>query len=206
MAQKVKILGVVGSMEHNSIASQALKMALESASKAGAEPVLIELNQYELPILGSTFTHPNSDADVKKLKKEFASAQGFILATPEYHGSVSGALKNALDHMGFDEFEGKMAGLIGVAGGALGAGNALNHLRVICRQLHAWVVPSEVSIASSHQAFDLAGKPKDPQLSNRLQKLGTEVAQFALLHNQEAWKDFVKLWEQSVQNPGGEGR
>ncbi len=43
--------------------------------------------------------------------EEVAGAQGIILGTPEYHGSFSGVLKNALDLMGFDEFEGKMIGL-----------------------------------------------------------------------------------------------
>ena len=63
-----------------------------------------------------------------------------ILATPEYHGGSSGVLKNALDLMGFDEFEGKMVGLVGVSGGRMGAVDALNTLRNIGRALHAWVV------------------------------------------------------------------
>ena len=43
-------------------------------------------------------------------------AQGIILGTPAYHGSFSGVLKNAMDLMGFDEFGGKIIGLVGVSG------------------------------------------------------------------------------------------
>jgi NAD(P)H-dependent FMN reductase len=48
-----------------------------------------------------------------------------IAGTPLYHGSYSGVLKNAIDPMGFHEFEDKMVGLVGVSGGRMGAGNAL---------------------------------------------------------------------------------
>ena len=53
---------------------------------------------------------------VGKLREEVRAAEGIILGTPEYHGGFSGVLKNALDLMGFDEFEGKMMGLVGVSG------------------------------------------------------------------------------------------
>ena len=59
--------------------------------------------------------------DVFRLRTEVKEAEGVILGTPEYHGSFSGVLKNALDLMGFDEFEGKMIGLVGVSGGRMGA-------------------------------------------------------------------------------------
>jgi len=54
------------------------------------------------------------------LREEVKQAHGIILGTPEYLGSYSGVLKNALDLMGFEEFEGKMLGLLGVSGGAMG--------------------------------------------------------------------------------------
>jgi multimeric flavodoxin WrbA len=59
------------------------------------------------------------------------AAQGIILATPEYHGGYSGVLKNALDLMGFEEFEGKVRGLVGVSGGGMGAFGSLNNLRAV---------------------------------------------------------------------------
>ena len=71
-------------------------------------------------------------------------------------------LKNALDLMGFDEIEGKMIGLVGVSGGAMGAFDALNSLRNVGRALHAWVVPEQAAVAEAWKAFDGSGAVKDP--------------------------------------------
>mgnify|MGYP001606832153 CR=1 FL=1 len=184
MPPHIRILGICGSLEPKSNSMRALNIALEGARASGANLCVVDLRQYQLPILNSPYQHPKSLEHLQKMKKEFQEADGIIMATPEYHGSLSGALKNALDLMGFNEFEGKMIGLIGLAGGDMGAFNALNHLRTICRQVHAWVVPSQVSIADSHLAFNAGGQIKNPKLVQRLRKLGIEVTKFALLHRQ----------------------
>ena len=206
MRTNIHIMGVCGSLEDDSKTLKLLRPALQGASRAGAGVSVFNLRDYQIPLFNSPHTHPKSAAHVENMRQRFKRADGLILATPEYHGSFTGALKNAMDWMGFDEFEGKMVGLVGIAGGSLGAINALNHLRGVCRQVHAWVVPSQVSVAHSHEAFDKSGNLKDPELSKRLRQLGAEVAGFALLHNHKKWKDFVNLWEKSIQNPGGSNR
>jgi FMN reductase len=65
------------------------------------------------------------------LREEVNQGQGIILGTPEYHGGYSGVLKNALDLMGFEKFEEKMLGLVGVSGGAMGAFGPMNSLREV---------------------------------------------------------------------------
>jgi FMN reductase len=116
---------------------------------------------------------------VKRFRSELRASDGIILGTPEMHGTISGVLKNALDLTGTEEFEEKM---LGVAGGRMGAVEALSHLRSIGRSLHAWVVPAQVSITDSAQVFNLNGEPADPELGDRLKSVGREVAQFARLH------------------------
>lgn len=81
--------------------------------------------------------------DVAKLRQAVTQADGLILATPEYHGSISGVLKNALDLMSFDELSDKVVGLISVLGGQSNS-NALNDLRVILRWVHGWVIPEQI--------------------------------------------------------------
>lgn len=206
MASRIRIVGLCGSLEPHSNTLRVLETALASARACGAAVNIVDLRELQIPVFNSPFIHPNSKKHVARMKQEFRRADGIIFATPEYHGSVSGALKNALDWMGFEEFEGKVVGLIGVAGGDPGAFNALNHLRTIGRQLHAWVVPSQVSIANSRQILASDGAVKDSRLSDRIRRLGEEVARFALLHKQGRSGDFLKLWEQRVANPGGEGR
>lgn len=101
------------------------------------------------------------------LQNTVKQADGLILATPEYHGSVSGVLKNALDLMGFEELSGKVAGGISVLGGQPNS-NALNELRLIMRWVHAWVIPEQIAIGQAWQAFNPDGSLKDEKLAQRL--------------------------------------
>ncbi|MBW3621787.1 MAG: NAD(P)H-dependent oxidoreductase [Armatimonadetes bacterium] len=199
---RVEVVGLCGSLKERSATRRALEIALEGAAEAGARTVLVDLRDYSLPFAGMAHD-PEVFPDVARLSERFREAEGILLGTPEYHGSFSGVLKNALDLMGFDEFEGKMIGLVGVAGGSIGAINALTHLRSVGRQLHAWVLPQQVSIARSYDAFDSEGRLKDPKLEERLKEIGREVAHFSCLHSTRA-ADFIRQWEQAAENPGGD--
>ena len=127
-----------------------------------------------------------------------------LLATPEYHRGYSGLLKNAIDLMGFDEFRGRMIGLVGVGGGALGAVNGLNGLRTVGRSLHAWVIPSQATIPEAWKVFDDSGNLTDAGLAERLLDVGREVARFARLHTSRQAHEFMALWEDAQPNPGGD--
>ena len=115
---------------------------------------------------------------------------------------MSGVLKNAIDLMGFSEFEGKMVGLIGVAGGRMGAEGSLAQLRSIARNLRAWVVPEQASIPQSFQAFNEDGQLVDTELAKRVEGVGQQVARFALLHGAEAAVDYLAACQKAVSNPG----
>ena len=203
MARNVRVLAVCGSCDPGSKTMKALRLAAGAVSEAGADVEVLDLRDYPLPILFSPHAPSGSDAAVDAVKAKFREADALLIGSPEYHGSYSGALKNLLDLMGFEEFEGKMVALVGVAGGALGATNALNHLRTVCLQLHSWVLPEQVSVAHSSDAFDAAGRPTDAGTAKRLQDLGVQLVKFALLHRDASANAFVQYWEQSLQNPGG---
>ena len=135
----VKIVGISGSLREGSYSFQALNLVAQRLSDLGATVEIIDLRSLNLP-----FCHGGKDysdyPDVAKLQQTVKAADGLILATPEYHGSVSGVMKNALDLLTFDELSGKVTGLISVLGGQSNS-NALNDLRVIMRWVHAWVIP-----------------------------------------------------------------
>jgi len=172
----------------------AVSVALDGASPHASSTGLIELRDYELPFCGQT-EEDQYPSDVFRLRKELRGANGIILGTPEYHGSLSGALKNMLDLMGAEEFEGKIVGLVGIAGGQAGAINSLNTMRMIGRNLHSWVLPQEVSIADSARAFDAEGSATDPAIKRRLLNLGAQVVRLASLQERIKQDDFMKMWE-----------
>jgi NAD(P)H-dependent FMN reductase len=180
----------------------ALAVALRGAEEAGAETKLINLRDYKL-VFCDGGDGDKTPQDVSRLREEVQGAKGVILGTPEYHGGYSGVLKNALDLMGFDEFEGKMIGLVGVSGGGMGAFGALSALRSIGRALHAWVVPEQAAVAHVSDVFDEQGNCKDKAIEKRLKAVGRQVAQFAGLHSSEQAREFLKQWESAAKNPGG---
>ncbi len=118
MARNVRVLAVCGSCDPGSKTMKALRLAAGAVSEAGADVEVLDLRDYPLPILFSPHAPSGSDAAVDAVKAKFREADALLIGSPEYHGSYSGALKNLLDLMGFEEFEGKMVALVGVAGGA----------------------------------------------------------------------------------------
>jgi FMN reductase len=129
------------------------------------------------------------------MRQAIRESQGIILATPEYHGSLTGALKNMLDLMSTDDFETKIIGLVGIAGGHVGAIHSLNTMKTICRNLHCWVLPQEVSIANSGQAFDKDGAMTDPALEERLLNLGRQLVKFASMQKEVQQSEFMNMWK-----------
>jgi len=203
----IRVAGICGSLRPGSYTRMALKIALDAASEAGAgETRLIDLREYDLPFATGEEVAGKAAASVLRLRAEVKAADGLILATPEYHNSFSGVLKNALDLMGFNEIEGKMIGLIGVAGGSLGAFDALNELRNIGRALHAWVIPEQASIPEAWKYFSEQGAISNAALEQRLHEVGKQVARFARVHKCAGARDFLELWEKAPKNPGGADR
>lgn len=196
------VVGICGSIRPGSYTRLALQLALQGAAEMGAESRLIDLSVFNLVFCDGKEDESAYPDDVSRLREQVGAAHGILLATPEYHGGYSGVLKNAMDLMGFDEFRGKMIGLIGVSGGALGAVNALNNLRTIGRALHAWVIPSQAMVPEAWKVFDDSGRLTDDDLRERLLNVGREVARFARLHSSSQAREFLQLWEDAQPNPG----
>ncbi|HWG89797.1 MAG TPA: NAD(P)H-dependent oxidoreductase [Candidatus Thermoplasmatota archaeon] len=198
----VRVVALPGSLREGSHTRMALRIALEGAREAGATTEFLDLRGLPIPFVDGEQEPEDYPEAVQALLRAVQQADGILLGTPEYHGSYSGVLKNALDLMGFDEFEGKMIGLVSVGGGALGGAHALAHLRGVGRALHAWVVPIEASIPRAHTAFNEDGTCKDPRLEARLKAVGRQVAEFSYLHRSSEWRAFLEKWQEAPENPG----
>ena len=158
----MRLLAISGSLRRSSYNSALLDAV---AAECGAEVDFVFWNHVDrIPAY-------NEDADgepdpVLLLKEEIAQANAVLFATPEYNGSIPGALKNALDWVSrpFDgnPLRGKPVAVIGASQGAFGAVWAQAELRKVLRTLGASVEEHELAVAHAQDAFT-AGLLRDPQ-------------------------------------------
>jgi FMN reductase len=121
----------------------------------------------------------------RALVEALAEADGVIVASPAYHGTVSGLVKNALDHAEDLRYadrpylEGRAVGCIAVAGGAQAGATTLAALRAVAHALRGWPTPLGVAVDTSDRVFDAAGALDDGVVLGRLDLLADQVVGFA---------------------------
>ncbi len=174
MSNSPHIVGVCGSLRDDSYTRIALEHALQAVADRGGSTELLDLRGYDLPV----FDPDNPDAgDAEQFRTKIRTADAILLGSPMYHGSYASGLKNALDYCGFDEFEDRTVGLLGVAGGQFPI-TTLEHLRSVCRALNAWVLPHQAAVATASSQFE-DGEFVDQEVANRVRSLGRLAAEYA---------------------------
>lgn len=169
---KIKILGVVGSLRKDSYNHFALRAAQELLPE-GAVLDLVEL--HGIPVFNQD-DEMTPSASVLAFKKQILVADAILFATPEYNYSVPGGLKNAIDWAsrpyGDSVWLGKPAAIMGASVGSLGTARAQYHLRQILVSLNMPVVNQpEVMIGNAAKAFSLDGKLTDDKTKQVIQQL-----------------------------------
>ena len=184
-APSARILGLGGGLRPQSRSLSALKEALAFAEAAGAETRLIALDDLDLPLYRPNNATPEAygpDAapHIVRLLEAFRWANGYLWASPSYHGSLTGAIKNALDYAQFlstdspSFLSGKTVGMISTGAGSIAAVNVITQLNQVAHGLRAGVVPLAVPIIAVGNAFD-GDRLIDPQVRQRLEMLAKEL-------------------------------
>jgi FMN reductase len=177
------ILGLGGTTRPGSTTERALAVALRAAAHEGADTVMISGSDLLLPM----YT-PNADertAEGRRLVDIYRRCSGIIIASPAYHGSMSGLIKNALDYaedLRMDErtyFDGIAVGMIACAGGWQAAVQTLTALRAVAHALRGWPTPLGAALNSSLGLFGPEGECIDLSSKFQLETVGRQVVQFA---------------------------
>lgn len=177
------IVAVGGTLRPNSSTERAMRHVLEKARLAGARVKLISGTALQLPLYQPENTERSDSA--RALVAELALADGIILGSPGYHGSISGLIKNALDYaedLRQDPrpyFSGRAVGCIATAGGWPGAVNTLGALRDIVHALRGWPTPLGAAINTAEIVFGEAGECLNPKVAQALDIMSSEVMSFA---------------------------
>jgi FMN reductase len=176
------ILGLGGTMRSGSITERVLEISMLAASAAGAETVVIGGPELALPLYDPQ--EPARSAEAVRLLAHLRRADGVIIASPAYHGSISGLVKNALDYAEDlrDEprpyLDGVAVGLIACAAGWQAGTQTLQALRSVAHALRAWPTPLGVAINTSGELFDAAGRCVDESAQLKLETVGRQVVEF----------------------------
>ena len=182
-ADKPLIVGLGGTLRSNSSTERALRYCLDCVQRQGGRTLLFCGGDLDLPMYVSheLIRTPKAAAIVDALR----AADAVIVASPGYHGAVSGLVKNVLDY--FEELrddprgylDNTPWGCISCAYGWQAAVGTLGQLRGVGHALRAWPTPLGVAVNSAEQIWDTAGELSDATVRNQLQLLATQVLTFA---------------------------
>jgi azobenzene reductase len=161
----MKITMIAGSNRKNATSTQLLSYIAKKLKQLDVHVEMIDLRHLPLPLFSpdDKEIHPNA----AYLRQTVKDADGLIFATPEYHGSLSGVLKNALDYLNSDLVSGKVVLSISSAGGPL-AISSLTHLQTIVRNLHGINCPEWISLGYDAHSFDEEGIPTNEKIIQRV--------------------------------------
>jgi FMN reductase len=192
----VNVLGVASSMRKGSFSTRALKLVLEEAKKYGAGSQLLELREVRLPIYDpSRSVSEELYQDVNGHRENVLDsvtsainwADAFVLASPDFHGSMSGAMKNFLDYF-WQEFAGKTFGYI-IASHEKGL-TVADQMRTSVRQCYGWSMPYNISINGAND-FNSAGNPINSILANRIKMLARDLVTYGTLIRRQFLQDVM---------------
>lgn len=186
-SEKPLVVGIGGTTRTPSSTDRALRLALRAAEDAGATvrcfngPFLVRLPHFAPE-------HQTRSDEQREMVEMVRRADGLIVASPGYHGGVSGLVKNALDlleDLSADErsyLDGRAVGLVATASGWQAAVTTLEALRAIVHALRGWPTPMGASLNTAEPIFDADGNCTDSKSAIALRRLGTQVVDFAIGH------------------------
>jgi FMN reductase len=148
-APSLNVLAVAGSLNRNSATRAVINLVAEQLTSAGARVDVLDLVEEPLPLFNPDSSHAHES--FPRLKVRVERADVLLLGTPDYHGSMSGTMKNFLDHF-WQEFAGKLFATM-VASFEKGL-TVTDQLRTVARQCYAWSMPYGVSFVDKTDVQD----------------------------------------------------
>ncbi len=175
---KIKILRVGSSMREKSYSTQASKIVLDAAKNYNAQTRLLDLHNTILSMYNPEATvSADGDDNIRKIRDLLNWADAFVLGSPDYHGSISGVLKNFLDYY-FNKFAGKTFGYV-CASHEKGL-TVMDQMRRAVRQCYGLSMPYGVSI-NGDQDFDANGDIRNLRLAQWLEMLARDLVIYGKL-------------------------
>ena len=166
----LNVLGISSSMRESSFGTKTLKIVLDTAQNYEAKTRLLELRKLRMPPFNPD-SSTQSDMNLQKVTDDVNWADAFILVSPDYHGSISGSMKNFLDYY-WEEFAGKTFGYI-CTSHEKGL-TVMDQMRTAVRQCYGWSLPYGISV-NGEEDFNEVGEVVNSILEKRLKMLARDL-------------------------------
>ncbi|MBN3801543.1 NAD(P)H-dependent oxidoreductase [Paraburkholderia sp. Ac-20336] len=177
------IVGIGGTLRYGSSSERVVRAVLREAQRLGASTEAIVGPELVMPMYSPEALERTPQA--VRFLEALRRADGVVIASPAYHGSVSGLVKNALDYtedMRDDErsyFSQRAVGCVACAGGVQAGASTLATLRSIVHALRGWPTPLGVMLNTSQTLFNAEGVCVDVAATEQLRIMAGEIVMFA---------------------------
>lgn len=146
----------------------------------GAVPVLLSLSAYNFPIFEEVLgKHPNPPEGLEDFSYKIKDADAVLFVSPEYNGSYTSGLKNALDYLKDKQFAKKAIGVVSVTTGPLGGMRAAMQMQLLVLGVHGYALPNMLLVPQVTQKFDENGGLMDMNFAKNVNTFLSEFIWFA---------------------------
>ena len=189
MSDPPRILAFAGSARGGSFNKRLVRIAAAGVEAGGVSCTLMDLRDYPLPLYeGDLEAESGLPDNAAALKDLFLSHQGLLISSPEYNGSISALLKNAIDWVSrsteatpdLSPFRGKVAAIMAASPGPLGGLRGVAVLRSLLSNIGCTVISDQVTVRHAHESFSPDGSLTDAKQQSRVEALGKQLARWVL--------------------------
>lgn len=179
----MKTLIIISSTRERSVSATAANDIAALIRKLGQTVDIIDLRKTPLPLFSES---ERTEALYFHMRELVHNADNIILTTPDFHGSMSGAMKNFLDYF-WTEFAGKLFGIV-CASHDKGL-TAMDHIRTVIRQCYGWALPYGIGLSeqelSDHETID------NPRIQKRFLMFAHDMVTYGLLISKQRAEDLT---------------
>jgi len=193
--EPVHFLVFSASLRATSLNTRLARLAASMIERHGGMVDLASMADFDAPSYDQDDQDDGFPPATEEFRRRIEGSDAFVIAAPEYNGSMPGVLKNAIDWVSRfrpQPFHARHALLLSASPSMAGGNRGLWALRVPLEHLGARVFPDMFSLAQAHQALDDDGQIRSPQLSARFE--GNIVAFMDLVEAAKHYPCAKKAW------------
>lgn len=204
--EDLRVLVFAASLRSGSLNAQLAELAARTAEQAGATVDRASLHDFDVPSYDGDEEAAGRIPDgAHELRRRLEANDAFIIASPEYNGSMCGALKNVVDWTSRfrpQPFDGRHGLLLSASPSLAGGNRGLWALRVPFEHLGARIFPDMFSLAAAHKGL-VNGEIADPALSQRFER--NLLAFLSLAEAAKHYPCIKRAWVEFLGEPPGQG-